>query len=116
MAQPRFLLVVGAAGAGRRWVPAGAGLPAEPEADPDARMDWVGWRLTSGNNHELGRSAALYPDLAACQDAVRLLQRGIDQVATVVSVDSLTARWRGRGELAGRPGPARRPVGHTPPG
>src|SRR5262249_11801321 len=103
MAQPRFLFVVGAAGAGRRWIPAGAGLPTEPEADPGALVDWVGWRLTSGNNHELGRSAALYPDLAACREAVRRLQWGIDQVGTLISADSRTARWRWRVDRAGRP-------------
>jgi hypothetical protein len=56
----------------------------------------ITWRLLSGNNRDLGRAAAPYPDAASCLAAVRDLQHSLAaSVASVASPDG-RARWTWR--------------------
>jgi len=42
------------------------------------------WRLLSGNNREIGRSVAEFPDTNTCSAAVEALQAGIDDLEGVM--------------------------------
>lgn len=101
MAQPRFLFVAGVAAARSGWVhwPSEADVPGEAGADGS----WVGWRLAGGNNRELGRSATVFADLAACRAAATALQQQIDRTRRLASVNDSTGLWGWRLDLAGQP-------------
>jgi len=98
MARPRFLFVVGAAEVGRKWVAGVATVPTEP----GDQTGWVGWRLLGGNNRELGRSAVVYPDLAACRAAVERLQAQEEAAEVAVAAEPASGQWWWRLDLAGR--------------
>jgi hypothetical protein len=104
MAQPRFLFVAGVASARPGW----AHWPNEAETEGDAAVDgsWVAWRLAGGNNRELGRSAAVYADLAACRQAATRLRDGLSRTKRVAAVNDSTGLWGWRVELDGRPAAA----------
>jgi uncharacterized protein YegP (UPF0339 family) len=44
----------------------------------------VTWRLLATNNRDLGRGSEAYPSKDACWEAVRELQRGVAELATVL--------------------------------
>ena len=63
--------------------------------DNTAEVGPVGWRLLATNNRDLGRSPDTYPDLAACRDAVLLLQKHAPALR-VVTVRSGPSSWNWR--------------------
>ena len=62
----------------------------------------VRWRLMGRNNRELGRSAQVFLDQAACRGAVVLLRRRIGEARPVVTGDG-SGRWVWRLHLDGAP-------------
>ncbi len=62
---------------------------------------WVAWRLVSGNNREMGRSAVVFEDLASCLAGIEELQNAA-RAARAEDVPGLTALplvvvyWPGR--------------------
>jgi hypothetical protein len=101
MAQPRFLFVAGVELVRSGWVqgPSQRGLLGE--GGPDG--SWVAWRLAGGNNRELGRSAAVFADIAGCRQAAAALRWEIDETTRVVAANDPTGLWGWRLELAGLP-------------
>ena len=75
MAPPRYLFTA-------RVVPSTDG------ADPR-----IAWRLVGGNNHELGRSAAVFDDLDGCVDAVHELQARIGQAVPTSTTSDGQSGW-----------------------
>ncbi|MEV6110137.1 hypothetical protein AB0M28_36345 [Streptomyces sp. NPDC051940] len=63
----------------------------------------VTWRLVGGNNHELGRAASPFPDLAACRGAVALLRTGASALNGVLSMSGPRGMWLWQASLAGVP-------------
>ena len=51
------------------------------------------WRLVGSNNRELGRSAHVYPDLAACKAAVMFLQAHLDEAESLLATNNDTGLW-----------------------
>jgi hypothetical protein len=84
---------------GLRW-PDHVGGQAE-QLGPDGA--WVAWRLAAGNNRELGRSPAVFPDLTACRHAVARLQDEIGRVVSYTTIDRGTGLWAWRIHLDDRP-------------
>jgi hypothetical protein len=56
-------------------------------------VDASAWRLVGANNRELGRSAATYPDLESCRDAVMYLREHIDEAETLLANASDSGLW-----------------------
>jgi hypothetical protein len=54
------------------------------------------WRLLSANNRQLGRSADVFDDLAACVRAVELLLVGLDDAEPLVTRHRAPVRWTWR--------------------
>ncbi|NMO51192.1 hypothetical protein HH310_08325 [Actinoplanes sp. TBRC 11911] len=68
---------------------------------PETSTDWFGWRLMTGNNRELARSAFRFPAADLCRQAVRDVRSGSTRIATDVVNDRLTGRFSWRGALDG---------------
>lgn len=51
------------------------------------------WRLLSGNNREVGRSASTWPTVGACVDALAVLRAELDRVTTKVRRAVADMRW-----------------------
>lgn len=81
-----------------RWP--GRGYPLNGQVNADG--SWVAWRLCSGNNRELGRSADVYPDGAACTAAFEVLQSRIAEAEATVVADNRADTWSWRLSLDGR--------------
>ena len=92
----RYQLVVGR----RRQ---GTSDPAWPGADIDGVPDgtWYAWRLLSGNNRELGRSARVFPDPAMCRADVDLVRKQGRRLVPLVTSDVSNGMWTWRVELRG---------------
>ncbi len=55
----------------------------------------VTWRLLSGNNRDLGRAAAVYPDVLSCLGAVQQMRQLLAVAVAVVSRGAGSAwTWR----------------------
>ena len=102
MAEARFLIVAGTVSAHHRWVrwPDRTGSHVE-RLGPDG--SWYAWRLTAGNNRELGRSAGVFAEPGACLTAMAALPREIGRAVPCATVDDATGLWAWRLELDGRP-------------
>src|SRR5215813_9445457 len=87
MALPRVLVVRGSS------LTAGA--------DPIADREWYAWRLIGRNNRELGRSASIHPDVAACRADVIRLQAAAPRLSKFVVADLDQGLWRWRLESSG---------------
>jgi len=61
----------------------------------------LSWRLLAANNRDVARSAAPYPDLTSCLEAVAKLQSQIDD-AVAVAARSGRADWSWRLRMDGR--------------
>lgn len=75
-------------------------MPAGPGSGSAALP--VRWRLLGRNHRELGRSAHLFIDPAACRGAVFALKCRLDHARTVVVGDA-TGRWSWRLHVDGVP-------------
>src|SRR5262249_12672416 len=87
MALPRVLFVRGG------HLTAGAARIADGE--------WYAWRLIGRNNRELGRSAAIHPDVDACRADVIRLQAAGPRLNKFVVADLDQGLWRWRLESSG---------------
>jgi hypothetical protein len=70
-------------------------VPARPLAgrarrQPDAP---VSWRLLSGNNRDLGRAAATFPDVDECRAAVGRLRAALADPQTSIGSPDGRTRW-----------------------
>jgi len=70
-------------------------------ADPSADREWYAWRLIGRNNRELGRSAAIHPDVATCRADVTRLQVAAPRLSRFVVADLDQGLWRWRLESSG---------------
>jgi hypothetical protein len=61
-----------------------------------ARSPTVCWRLLSPNNRQLGRSAELFDDLAACRRALEQLLLGLCDAEPLVTRHTAPVRWTWR--------------------
>jgi hypothetical protein len=102
VARPRFLYVTGTVRDGTPmppWPDRQAPLRGRPAGDGS----WVSWRLAGANNRELGRSAQVHPDLAACrQDALEVTEDA-PQAQALISLNHLSGLWVWRLEMDERP-------------
>ncbi|WP_088320164.1 hypothetical protein [Kineosporia sp. R_H_3] len=100
MSGPRFVLVSGvlASGARRTSWPDRSGLTGEPGSGGR----WVAWRLLGRNNHELGRSAVVFPTAEHVVDDVTSVRAGADDLTVAMLADGVQAEWRWRLLLDGR--------------
>lgn len=114
MARPRFLLVARTAAARRPWLwwldavqlpePRDGTDPAAADGAGSAGLaEGVAWRLSGGNNRELGRSALVHRDAAACIASVVRLQTGLARAEPVVILNELTGLWGWRIDLDAEP-------------
>ena len=92
MGEPRFLILEGDA---RRL-----SGPIPPEADGNGA---AAWQLVSGNNRELGRSAAYHWGPDACLGAIGELVRSLPQARTRLSRSPATGLWTWVLTLDGEP-------------
>ncbi|WP_432835304.1 hypothetical protein [Dactylosporangium sp. CA-092794] len=86
-------------------VPVEALAPAGP-AGPAARGaiwpgEWYAWRLIGANNHELGRSALIFPSYQLAIDGIAELKEGLARLVQLPIYDRPTGRWGWRLELDG---------------
>jgi hypothetical protein len=98
----RFQFVPGAASSPnslQRWpaewaaaMPAGLGWSFARQTSGTSNMP-TAWRLVGSNNRELGRSAHVYPDLAACKAAVTFLQAHVDEAESLLATNNDTGLW-----------------------
>ncbi|MFN0281070.1 MAG: hypothetical protein ACKVZ6_03775 [Kineosporiaceae bacterium] len=100
MSGPRFVLLSSslASGARRTTWPDRFRL----EGSTDSGGQWVAWRLLGRNNHELGRSATVFPDQDVATADIADLCRPADDVTVVIVADATLAEWRWRLVTAGR--------------
>lgn len=98
MGAARFVLV-------QRRSAAGAWLVARPapggEGAVPTSVGLIAWRLLGGNNHELGRGARLFPDVAAAWADLQEVQARIDVLNLRLVPDPSQVRWRWRFTLDG---------------
>jgi hypothetical protein len=73
-------------------------MPDEVAADGS----WVAWRLAGGNNRELGRSAAVFADIAACRAAAAALRDDLGLTRRITAMNDSTGLWGWRLESGGR--------------
>jgi hypothetical protein len=66
----------------------------------------VTWRLLSGNNRDLGRAAASFPDVAGCLAAIQRLRVALASPAISVSSPDGRSRWTWRIAVDPPPGGA----------
>jgi hypothetical protein len=66
-----------------------------PDLDQE-RTSGICWRLLSPNNRQLGRSADVFDDLAACVRAVDLFLAGLDHAEPLVTRQMFPVRWTWR--------------------
>jgi hypothetical protein len=57
------------------------------------RRPWVMWRLLSGNNRELGRSAMAFADLESAVAAVMMVRGGVRHLESRIVQDSRPTQW-----------------------
>ena len=98
----RFQFVPGAASSEssvQRWptewvaaMPTGLGWSFARQISGTSTMPSA-WRLVGSNNRELGRSAHVYPNLAACKAAVTFLQAHIDEAESLLATNHDTGLW-----------------------
>lgn len=98
----RFQLARGTAAmrpAAERWpaewvaaMPEGLGWSFDRGSIDDAAPS-TAWRVVGANNRELGRSAATYPDLASCRDAIAFLREHIDEAEGLLANANDTGLW-----------------------
>jgi hypothetical protein len=98
----RFQFVPGAASSPnslQRWpsewtgaMPAGLGWSFARQTVGTPNLP-TAWRLVGSNNRELGRSAHVYPDLAACKAAVTFLQTHVDEAESLLATNNETGLW-----------------------
>ncbi len=98
----RFQLARGATAlrpAAERWpaewvaaMPDGLGWSFDRGSFDDAEPA-TAWRLVGANNRELGRSAATYPDLASCREAIAFAREHIDESEGLLANASDTGLW-----------------------
>jgi hypothetical protein len=97
---PRFLFVAGTGrGAGAHPLWPGTHYPFEGEVD--AEGSWVAWRLTGANHRELGRSARVFPDLAAARLDATTFHDRIGEAESAILTLPRTAMWGWRMTLHG---------------
>ncbi|MGW7523312.1 hypothetical protein [Streptomyces sp. NPDC054783] len=77
-------------------------LSQQRHARPDGGSRPVGWRLIGANNRELGRCAATFESLAACQAAVNQLRERIADVRPVLAMAHIAGTWTWRVALDGQ--------------
>jgi hypothetical protein len=96
MATPRVLLLTGAIDDPRvlSWVP--LSLSTEPRAQL-AGSTWFAWRLLSGNNRELGRSAQL---MSSQDDSLADVERAMTAIATAMIETRRSASYGTYGWIA----------------
>lgn len=99
MSASRFVLVPGtlASGARRMSWPDRTTVVGVPGGS------WVAWRLLGRNNHELGRSATVFPTAEHVLADVLALRDVVEELAVTVHADAEQAEWRWRLALDGRP-------------
>ena len=100
MSGSRFVLVPGtlASGARRTSWPDRTGLV----GGTGPGSSWVAWRLLGRNNHELGRSATVFPTAEHVLTDVAALRDVVDDLIVAVHADGAQAEWRWRLVLDGR--------------
>ena len=64
---------------------------------------WVAWRIVSGNNREMGRSAVVFEDLASCLAGIEELQNADERLEPRMSLDSRRSHWWWSIGLDGQP-------------
>ena len=77
------------------WFVAAGGAHATVALDV-AQLPTVCWRLLSPNNRQLGRSAELFNDLAACRLALDELLLGLEGTEPLVTRQTKPVRWTWR--------------------
>jgi hypothetical protein len=97
---PRFVPVSCTlpSGARRTSWPDRAGLLEEPWTT----TSWVAWRLLGRNNHELGRSAVVFPTPAHLLQDLAELTAAAEALVASVHAEGTQAEWRWRLQVEGR--------------
>jgi hypothetical protein len=72
------------------------GTVAAPVVRDEAPSRAICWRLLSPNNRQLGRSADVFDDLAACLHAVELFLVGLPDAEPLVTRHTGPVRWTWR--------------------
>ena len=98
---------------GPRFVPVSCTLPSGARRtswpdrsglleEPWTTASWVAWRLLGRNNHELGRSAVVFPTPAHLLQDLVDLAAAADALVASVHADGAQAEWRWRLQVEGR--------------
>lgn len=84
---------VGGRGAGVDARPRWPGQQGDGTAQIGSDGSWVAWRLLGPNNRELGRSASVFPDLAAARRAAESVRGNVERMRATITGGSARGGW-----------------------